>query len=224
MLLKKINHYCLTSFLLLVFQTQTAYADIENLNNESVKSQINHLILLDASSLTSCQAESVKMAKCLPSETFQSDKNILASFYHIAWVLGTSGLQGNEEVLVFADNEDQRDALISILYLAGQKKIWRWNANKSDLIKRFGKAKGQTRGIIRSHYYTVKMRHNTLVLMSEIESLKQQGWVLSNKDQSLHKPTIVAGKNPLDSLARFTQFFMSKTENHQLKILIHTNT
>jgi len=200
--------------------SQAGQASIENIDKESIKSQIDSFILLDASTLSNCQTESVKTAKCLPAETFQSDQNILASFYDITWVFGTAGLEGNEKLLVFADKAEQRDALIALLYLAGHSKVWRWSDSKSSLQNQLGKAKGQNRGIIRSKYYTAKMRDKNLVLRSEINKLRQKGWILSKENKRQDNPIIVYGKNPLDSLAKFTQLFINKTENEKLKILI----
>ncbi len=180
------------------------------------------MVLLDASNLSSCQKESVKMAKCLPANTFQSPKGVLASFYDITWVFGTTNLQGNERILVFADTEKQRDALLALLFLSGHENLWRWNAKKADLKNILGKGSGQGRGIIRSKYYVANMRDEYLILPQELETLKNQDWITSKENKLEANKTIVFGKKPLGALARFTQLFMQKTEKHLLKILIHS--
>ncbi len=211
----------LVTIVFVVSLNQIANATILNINTLSPKSQLENMVLLDASNLSSCQKESVKMAKCLPANTFQSPKGVLASFYDITWVFGTTNLQGNERILVFADTEKQRDALLALLFLSGHENLWRWNAKKDDLKNILGKGSGQGRGIIRSKYYIAKMRDEYLVLPQELEALKNQGWNISNQSSLTAIKTIIIGIKPLDALARFTQLFMQKTEKHLLKILIH---
>jgi len=220
--LTKIFYKLLIIIGLLIGFHQVTNATILNLDKTSTKDQIKKMILVDASSLSRCQKESVKTAKCLPSNTFQSDLGVLASFYDITWVFGTAGLQGSEELLVFADTEKQRDALLGLLYLAGHKKLWRWNAKKSELQNVLGLGKGQRRGIIRSKYYIASMRDESLVLPHELEPLKKQGWVLSAENINKTQQTIIIGKKPLDALALFTRLFMQKTEKQLLKIFIYS--
>ncbi|MEH6458051.1 MAG: hypothetical protein V7749_17105 [Cocleimonas sp.] len=221
---KLITHfykYLITS-VLLIGLFQVCHANILELDKTSKPSQIKKIILVDASNLFDCQKESVIGAKCIPANTFQSEKGELASFYHTTWVLGTAGIQGSEELLVFADNDNNRDALLGLLYLAGQKKLWRWNDKKSDLQELLGQEQGQTRSIVRSKYYTAKMRDKHLVLPKELEPLMKQGWRLSAEDKLSRKQTIVTDKLPLETLARFTRLFLLKTKNQMLKILIHS--
>ena len=179
------------------------------------------MLLIDASSLFRCEKESVKNAKCIPANTFQSPQGVLASFYNITWVFGTAGIQGSEKLLVFADTDKQRDALLSLFYLAGHKTLKRWNASKADLQHILGKGKGQKRNIVRSKYYIANMRDDYLVLPNEIEFLKNHGWVLSAEEPLNTQPTIIFGKKPLDTLAKFTRLLIQKNEKKLLKILIH---
>ena len=180
------------------------------------------MLLIDASSLSQCQKDSVIGAKCLPANTFQSKKGVLASFYNIAWVFGTANIQGDEKLLVFADTEKQRDAVLGLFFLAGHKHLWRWKAKKSDLQKLLGKGVGQKRSIIRGKYYIAKMRDENLVLPKELDTLKHQGWILSNENTLKAQRTIVFGEKPLKALARFTRLLIQKTEKQYLKILIHS--
>jgi len=212
----------ITSFLFAYIQT--AQATILNIDKSALKEHIEKMVLIDASNLLRCQKESVKKAKCIPANTFQSSQGVLASFYNITWVFGTAGIQGSEEVLVFADTEKQRDALLGLFYLAGHKTLNRWNSTKADLQELLGKGKGQKRGIIRSEYYTAIMRDKFLILPNELEALSSKGWRISSKDNTDIKQTIVTGKNPLDALARFVRLFMQKTNKKLLKVLIHLPT
>ena len=203
---------------------QICHAEILNINETASLDQLKKMILIDASNISICQKESVKTAKCIPIKTFQSEQGELASFYHITWVLGTSGIKGSEELLVFADDDIQRDALVSLLYLAGQKKVWRWKNSKSDLQKLLGQGKGQARGIIRSKYYTARMRDKYLVLPKELELLKKQEWQITTDDKLSSNKTVIIGNQPLESLARFTRLLMKKTKTQMIKILIHSPT
>lgn len=201
--------------------SQTIFANISNIDKTATKEQLEKMILIDASNLLRCEKESVKQAKCIPANTFQSPKGVLASFYNISWVFGTAGIQGTEELLVFADTDKQRDAVIGIFYLSGHKTLKRWNSSKTELQRLLGKGKGHKRGITRSKYFIATMRDEYLVLINELKALKKQGWRLSSKDKIDSNQIIVTGKKPLDAIARFTRLFMQKTEKQLLKIIIH---
>ena len=200
---------------------QIARAEILDMDSTTSRTQLEKLVLVDASMLASCKSSSVIKAKCLPADTFQSKKDTLASFYDITWAFGTAGLNGSEELLIFADTENQRDALLGILYLAGHNKLWRWNAKKLKLQKLLGKSAGQTRGIIRSKIYTANMRDDRLVLPQELIALTKRGWKLSEIDtKNQISKQIIISKKPLDAIARFIRLQINKKEEQTLKVMI----
>ena len=45
----------------------------------------------------------------------------------VRWLLGSYGLTGDEQVVIYADQERTRDAMAAIFYLAGQDQVSRLN-------------------------------------------------------------------------------------------------
>ena len=45
----------------------------------------------------------------------------------VRWLLGSYGLTGDEQVVIYADEEKTRDAMAAIFYLAGQDQVSRLN-------------------------------------------------------------------------------------------------
>jgi hypothetical protein len=207
----------------LLASTQTNHSKITIINT-ATQAQLKNKVLVDARNLKSCQASSVTGAKCLPADTFHSKKGDLASFYDIGWAFGTANLKETDDVLVFADEPQDRNALAGLLFLAGHHKVAYWSGKVSELQKLVGSAAGQSRGILRTHIYLGIMRDNYIALSNEIESLKKKGWQVileSNLKPGFklkNKKLLIAGKSPIKNIATFAQ--LQAEGKHQLLLSI----
>ncbi len=213
---------------LTLLTSQLAASTINTLKKVSSAIDLQQVVLLDARDLKTCQTSSVKGAKCLPANTFHSQKNQLASFYDIGWAFGTADLKETDHVLVFADKPQDRNFLAGLLFLAGQHKISTWLGKISDLQKALGKGVGNNRGILRTHIYSGLMRDNYIAQTNEIDILQQKGWRLisesrvnpSNKtiQKSIDEKLIVWGSSPIKNIATFAQ--LQAEGQHQILLSI----
>ncbi len=198
----------------------SARADIFNFVDTD-STRLSQMVLVDARELAECQGSSVTGARCLPAQTFQSAQGELASFRDITWVFGTADLQHSDEVLVFADDSYQRDAVIGLLYLAGHQQLWRWPGSTKELQKVLGPSAGQTRALTRSSLYQGVMRDHFIVIEDELEGYQQTGWYLVGTDVDQTQKTqalIAAAGTPLALIALFAQL---KSAGYQsLKVVV----
>lgn len=204
----------------LLAANETAPSKISILSS-ATKMQLHNMVLLDARNLKTCQAISVAGAKCLPANTFHSKQGDLASFYDIGWVFGTANLKETDDVLVFADQPQDRNALAGLLFLAGHHKVSYWSGKVSELQHLLGKAGGQSRGILRTRIYQGIMRDHYIVFPNEFEKLKKNGWQLAlNSDfqagiKLTDKKLLIAGISPIQNIATFAQL-QAKGQNQLL--------
>lgn len=210
--------------ILLTFITATlpSQASIQTLNSSS-PATLNKMILLDARAIEQCLHSSVSGARCLPAGTFYSKEYGLASFHHINWVLGTMGLSENDDLLVFADNEADRDAVVGLLFLAGQLKVSRWTGEMEQLQNLLGAGPGQARGATRTHIYAGTTRDKFIALVPEIKALQQAGWILSStqpSSEAVPVNTVVSASSPIMAVAIFARLLAN---GHQsLKVVVDT--
>lgn len=193
--------------------------------NTETQIQLKNRVLLDARDLKVCNTSSVTGAKCLPANTFYSKQGDLASFYDIGWAFGTANLKETDDVLVFADKPQDRNALAGLLFLAGHHKVSFWSGKIADLQKLFGSDAGQSRGIVRSHIYSGVMRDNSIALPDEIEALEKKGWLIANASnlkpnlKLKDKKLLITGENPIKNIATFAQ--LNAEGQHHLLLSIH---
>lgn len=175
--------------------------------------------LIDARDLEQCSSASLAGARCLPASTFIAADDSVASFYHIGWALGTHGLQADENILVFADSEADRNILAGVLHLSGQKNVWVWQGDISRLRQIFETAPGQIRALTRQQVYQGVVRETSLALVSEIGQLEASGWRMfeSSAPPPAGSRVIVAGTNPAKSVDTFVRLLL---ENRFLPKLV----
>ncbi len=195
-------------------------ASIQTLNPSSPVA-LNKMVLLDVRAIGLCLDSSVSGARCLPARTFYSKEYGLASFHHVNWALGTLGLSENDDLLVFADNEADRDAVAGLLFLAGQLKVSRWAGEMKQLQTLLGADSGQPRGVTRTHVYAGTTRDKFIALTQEIPTLQQTGWILSSaqpSSETVRANTIVTAGSPMMAIAVFARLLAN---GHQtLKVVI----
>jgi len=218
---------CLCLLILLAHPISTAIASAQTIQskitiiNTTKKEQLKNRVLLDARDLKICQASSVSGAKCLAANTFHSNQGDLASFYDIGWAFGTANLKETDDVLIFADKAQDRNALAGLLFLAGHQKVSVWTGKISELQKLLGSAAGQGRGILRSEIYSGIMRDHYIALPDEIEALDKNGWqivIVPNLKPDLElkdKKLLIAGKSPIKNIATFAQL-QAEGQHHLL--------
>ena len=189
--------------------------------NDAMQSRLRDLILIDAGNLDACLASSVQGARCLPAQTFQSKVGELASFRDVSWAFGTADLNESDNVLVFADDSQDRDAVVGLLFLSGHKQVWRWPGTTSGLQHLLGSGSGQGRGLTRSKIYTGTMRDEFIVLPDEVQSLQNSGWSIvqpENDTEIQQNLSIATGNTPLESIALFARLL---SEGHrQVKVVV----
>ena len=74
----------------------------------------NRPVLVDARPLEDCREGTLPGALCFPMDKALSDSGRLANMRDLRWLLGTYGLTGSENVVVFADQPAHRD-VVSVL-------------------------------------------------------------------------------------------------------------
>jgi hypothetical protein len=85
----------------------------------------NRSVLVDARPLEDCRESTLQGALCFPMSKVLSDSGRLANMRDLRWLLGTYGLTGSENVVVFADQPAHRDVVSVLFFLAGQSKVSR---------------------------------------------------------------------------------------------------
>ena len=85
----------------------------------------NRPVLVDARPLEDCRESTLPGALCFPMNKVLSDSGRLANMRDLRWLLGTYGLTGSENVVVFADQPAHRDVVSVLFFLAGQSKVSR---------------------------------------------------------------------------------------------------
>jgi len=140
-----------------------------------VTTQAGHSgFIVDTRKPESCEAASLKGARCLPARDLLGPHKRLANFSGLIWLLGTAGLTGEEHVLVTGDQSTNKEFIAGVLYLAGQRKVSVLTSPLKSLPE--GKmAPGISRSKTRENVYQAAMRSDLIVLRSELAGMLQSG-------------------------------------------------
>lgn len=102
----------------------------------------------------------------------------LAGWSGIAWLLGTHGLDGSEQLYLVGNADARgvrtRDAIAALLYLMGQAEIVVVDEPASELLAAIDPVPGATGGVTRESVYTATMRSTQIVLTSELAAALKQ--------------------------------------------------
>lgn len=126
--------------------------------------------IVDARAQAACTRASVHGAHCLPATDFLGPHGRLASFRQIAWLLGTVGLSGHEDVLVVGDDPAERDFVAGMLYLCGQARVQILTrlVSGSAGLPADALAPGTPRAMTRTAVYQAQVRDDDLVLRTDL--------------------------------------------------------
>ncbi|MFT5504420.1 MAG: hypothetical protein ACI845_003560 [Gammaproteobacteria bacterium] len=168
-------------------------------------------LFIDARNLDQCLQSSVESSLCLPASTFKSANKEMPSFYHSSWVLGTLGLDGSEDLLIFSDDKHDRNLVAGVLQLAGQKNIALWQGDTTLLQVMAGSGKGRGRGITRQTVYSGPIRDNQIAMIEDLNSLIDRDWKVINVDIQIQESqileqskVILASANPVEAIVAFS--------------------
>jgi hypothetical protein len=118
----------------------------------------NRPVLVDARPLKDCRESTLPGALCFPMNKVLSDSGRLANMRDFRWLLGTYGLTGSENVVVFADQPAHRDVVSVLFFLAGQSKVSRLSgASELEL-----QSRGSTGALSRQAFYIADVRSTFL--------------------------------------------------------------
>lgn len=118
----------------------------------------NRSVLVDARPLEDCRESTLSGALCFPMNKVLSDSGRLANMRDLRWLLGTYGLTGSENVVVFADQPAHRDVVSVLFFLAGQSKVSRLSsASVLEL-----KSRGSAGALSRQAFYIADVRSKFL--------------------------------------------------------------
>ena len=118
----------------------------------------NHSVLVDARPLEDCRESTLSGALCFPMNKVLSDSGRLANMRDLRWLLGTYGLTGSENVVVFADQPAHRDVVSVLFFLAGQSKVSRLSsASELEL-----QSRGSAGALSRQAFYIADVRSKFL--------------------------------------------------------------
>lgn len=130
-------------------------------------------VVVDARPAEACEEASLAGARCLPARDFLGLHGRLAGFANIAWVLGSAGLTGAEEVLVVGTAPAPRDFVAGLLYIMGQKDVAVLTRNVKDL-PGAGEG-GEPRGMLRTAIWQAPARDEALIFINELQDLLKAG-------------------------------------------------
>lgn len=133
--------------------------------------------IIDSRSSDKCLKHSLANARCLPAVDFLGPHGRLAAWPDIFWLLGTTGLKGDEHVLVVGDAPLLRDFVAGVLFIAGQRKISVLTEPLPEGPKRDAKfsVPGEARAKTRLSVYRAKTRQKSLMLRSEFSAAISTG-------------------------------------------------
>lgn len=157
-------------------------------------------VVIDTRPLAECRQASMKGARCLPAEDFVASSGQLPHERDLLWLLGTAGLNGNENVLVTGTTAGARDFIAGLLYLAGQRTVRVLDAQP--LIEA---GPGRERGMVRSAVWTAPLRDHLWVLGKDI--LRDRPALADARAPTPPAPhAVVVAADTASALARFTQW------------------
>lgn len=79
--------------------------------------------IIDTRDAGACTSKTLAGARCLPVNDFMGPHDRMAGFADIAWLLGTAGIDGSEQVLIVGQQPSQRDFVAGVLHVMGQRQI-----------------------------------------------------------------------------------------------------
>ena len=131
--------------------------------------QAETAVIVDARPIADCRAKSLADARCLPAEDFLGPQRRLPSARDLLWLLGASGLSGEENVLVVGQDAAARDFVAGLLWVAGQRSVRVLTEPVGRLLESDAAAgPGRERGMIRETVFTAPMRDGLLLLRDEL--------------------------------------------------------
>lgn len=83
------------------------------------------VVFVDAGAVAACLKAARAGALCLSLDRVLNPSGRLANMRDVRWLLGSYGLTGDEQVVIYADDEKTRDAMAAVFYLAGQDRVGR---------------------------------------------------------------------------------------------------
>lgn len=135
-----------------------------------VSAPVQGTIVIDARPAPICRTMTVKGARCLPPDSFLGPHRRLAAPPDMLWILGASGLSGDETVMVIGDDPTARDFVAGLLYLSGQREVLmlRMPVNQILASPQAPSGAGTVRGIVRETVFHAPMRDELWVLRGEL--------------------------------------------------------
>ncbi len=131
-------------------------------------------VVVDTRALADCRVRSLADARCLPAQDFLGPQRRLPSARDLLWLLGTSGLSGEESVLVVGQDAVARDFVAGLLWLAGQRSVRVLMEPVGRLLESgVAAGPGRERGMIREAVFTAPMRDGLLLLRDELRTLRR---------------------------------------------------
>ena len=131
--------------------------------------QTEAAVIVDARPFADCRAKSLADARCLPAGDFLGPQRRLPSARDLLWLLGASGLSGEENVLVVGQDAAARDFVAGLLWVAGQRSVHVLTEPVGRLLEGGAAAgPGRERGMIRETVFTAPMRDGLLLLRDEL--------------------------------------------------------
>ena len=132
----------------------------------------SNVVAIDVRSEKLCLKGTLSGARCLQYSDFFGPHGRLINFPDLLWLLGSSGLSGDEHLLVFGVSPEKRDFVAGLLFLAGQKKVTILKLPFRELQKKVSHlVLGQKRSNIRTAVYLKTFRDELIILRNELVSV-----------------------------------------------------
>lgn len=132
--------------------------------------------VIDVRPAAQCRAATLPGARCLPLADLLGPQRRLANISGLLWLLGSSGLDGSERLLLIGEQLSQQELVAGLLYLAGQREVSILNAPLSQLAADGVTLQpGRPRSKTRERVYQAPMRDRQVLLRSELQRMLIDG-------------------------------------------------
>lgn len=134
-------------------------------------------VVIDVRDMEDCLRGSLPAARCLPASSLFDEAGNPVSFHALRWLLGTIGLTGSEDVVVYpgsaqtASDDALNDAraVAGLIHLAGQNTVAILNARTDAPTE-----PGSARSLSRETVFTAPMRDRRLNITASTVPLRTQ--------------------------------------------------
>ena len=151
-------------------------------------------VVVDTRPLEACKQRTLAGAVCLPAAIFLGPHRRLPNERDLLWLLGTTGLKGDETVLVVGQDATARDFVAGLLYLSGQRNLRVLMEPVGRLLESdIGAGPGRERSFAREKVFKAPMRDELVVLRDELRAMNPPPMLLDGRAENEYWGEVIRG-------------------------------